>query len=83
TFINRFVQTFYGQNTASHKGGYRYHGHGLMEDIPYIKLIRGVIIVRGSDLERVLSFLKEYNAEVYTRDVTLTLEDEKILNKEN
>jgi hypothetical protein len=54
-----------------------------MEDIPYIKLIRGVIIVRGSDLERVLSFLKEYNAEVYTRDVTLTLEDEKILNKEN
>jgi hypothetical protein len=83
TFINRFVQTFYGQNTASHKGGYRYHGHGLMEDIAHIKFICGVIIIRGSDLERTLTFLKKYNAKIYTRDITLTPEDEKTLTKED
>ncbi|MDR2203847.1 MAG: hypothetical protein LBE76_06080 [Nitrososphaerota archaeon] len=83
TFINRFVQKFYGQDTTNHNGKYKHHRHGLMEDIPHIKLIRGVIIIRWFDLEKVLNFLSEYNAEVYTRDITLTSEDEKILNKEN
>gem|GEM_PF-682945 len=83
TFINRFVQKFYGQDTTSHKGKYRFHRRGLMEDIAHIKLIRGVIIVKVSDLEKVLNFLNAYNAEVYIRDVTLTPEDEKNLNKEN
>jgi hypothetical protein len=83
TFINRFVQKFYGQDTTNHKGKYKHHRHGLMEDITHIKLMRGVIIILESDLEKVLNFLKEYNAEVYTRDITLTHEDEKTLNKEN
>jgi transcriptional/translational regulatory protein YebC/TACO1 len=54
-----------------------------MEDISHIKLIRGVIIIKTSDLEKVLNFLNDYNVEVHTRDITLTPEDEKILNKEN
>jgi len=83
TFINRFVQKFYGQDTTNHKGKYKHHRRGLMEDIAHVKLIRGVIIVGECDLEKVLIFLREYNAEVYTRDITLTPEDEKILNKEN
>lgn len=83
TFINRFVQKFYGQDTTNHKGKYKHHRHGFMEDISHIKLIRGVIIIKTSDLEKVLNFLNDYNAEVHTRDITLTPEDEKILNKEN
>jgi hypothetical protein len=53
-----------------------------MEDIVHIKLIRGVIIIREVDLGRVLNFLNEYGAEVYTRDIILTSEDEKTLTKE-
>jgi len=82
TFINRFVQKFYGQDTTNHNGKYKHHRQGLMEDIPHIKLIRGVIIVRETDLEKILNFLKEYNAEIYTRDITLTPEDKKTLTKE-
>ena len=82
TFINRFVQKFYGQDTTNHKGKYKHHRRGLMEDIAHIKLIRGVIIINGSDLEKVLNFLKEYNAEIYARDIILTPEDEKHLIKE-
>jgi len=82
TFINRFVQKFYGQDTTNHGGKYKHHRHGLMEDIAHIKLIRGVIIIRTVDLERVLSFLNEYGAEIYTRDIILTPEDEKTLTKE-
>jgi len=81
--MNRFVQKFYGQDTSSHKGKYHHHKRGLLEDIAHIRLVRGVIILKEVDLEKVLSFLNEYDAEVYTRDIILTLEDEKILNKEN
>ncbi|MDR0372104.1 MAG: hypothetical protein LBI79_00855 [Nitrososphaerota archaeon] len=83
TVLNRFVQKFYGQDASSHGGKYRHHRRGLLEDIAHIKLVRSVIIVKESDLEQVLHFLAEYNAEVYTRDIVLTLEDEKTLNKED
>jgi len=53
-----------------------------MEDIAHIKLIRGVVIVRAVDLERVLNFLSEYGAEIYTQDSILTSEGRKVLTKE-
>ncbi|MDR0372937.1 MAG: hypothetical protein LBI79_05200 [Nitrososphaerota archaeon] len=81
--LNRFVQKFYGQDASSHGGRYFHHKRGLLEDIAHIRLIRGVIIVRETDLSKVLDFLNTYNAEVYTREVTLTPEDEKKLSKEN
>lgn len=81
--LNRFVQKFYGQDTTNHKGKYRHHRRGLLEDIPHIKLVRGVIILKKADLEKVLKFLNEYNAEIYTRDVILTPEDEKALSQES
>jgi len=80
--LNRFVQKFYGQDTSSHQGKYHHHKHGLLEDVPHIKLVRGVIIIKVEHLERVLNFLNEYNAEIYIRDVILTPEDEKTLTKE-
>jgi transcriptional/translational regulatory protein YebC/TACO1 len=55
--------------------------HGLLEDIAHVRLVRSVVIVKVSDLERVLEFLEKYDAEIYTRDIILTPEDEKILNK--
>ncbi|MDR2202954.1 MAG: hypothetical protein LBE76_01350 [Nitrososphaerota archaeon] len=81
--LNRFVQKFYGQDATSHGGKYRHHKRGLLEDIAHIRLVRGVIIIKKNDLAKVLGFLNEYNAEVYTRDIILTSEDEKMLNKEN
>jgi transcriptional/translational regulatory protein YebC/TACO1 len=82
TVLNKFVQKFYGQTVSSHGGKYRHHIQGLLEDVTHIKLVRSVIIVKESDLEKVLQFLEKYDAEVYTRDIILTPEDEKTLNKE-
>ncbi|MDR1993279.1 MAG: hypothetical protein LBQ98_07300 [Nitrososphaerota archaeon] len=53
----------------------------MLEDIAHVRLVRSVVIVKVSDLERVLEFLEKYDAEIYTRDIILTPEDEKILNK--
>lgn len=78
---NRFCQKFYGQDTTSHGGKYHFHKRGLLEDIPHVKLIRSVIIVLEKDAKTVLKFLKEFNAEVYVREVILTLKDKKALRK--
>ncbi|MHA1363826.1 MAG: hypothetical protein ACTSP1_15010 [Candidatus Freyarchaeota archaeon] len=78
---NRFCQRFYGQDASSHGGRYRSHKRGLLEDIPHVRLIRGVIIVAEEDADRVVGFLKEYNAEIHTRSVVLTPSDEKTLKK--
>jgi len=79
---NRFCQKFYGQDVTSHGGKYRSHKHGLLEDIPHVRLIRGVIIVSTRDANRVTEFLKGFNAEVHVREVTLTARDRKALRLE-
>ena len=77
--INQFCKKFYGQNTSSHGGKYRYRRHGLLDDIPHIKLIGGVIIVKKHSAEKVIDFLKEYDAEFYIREIILLHEDEVVL----
>lgn len=77
--VNKFCKGFYGQDTSSHQGKYRYHRHGLLDDIPHHRLIRQVIITRLEDAEKVIEFLKKHGATIYTRIVELTEEDYKIL----
>jgi len=76
---NVFCQRFYGQDASSHGGKYRYHRRGILDDIPYRKLIRGVIILKLEDLDTVLTFLDRYDAEVYVRRIRLAAEDCQIL----
>jgi len=64
------------------RGKYKYHRRGLLESIPHIRFIRGVIVVRGVDLGVVVDFLNKYNAELWVWDVTLSSEDEKTLTRE-
>ncbi len=75
--ISKFCQRFYGQDTSSGKGKYRYRRHGLLDDIPYRKLLRGVIVIQQKHLRTVLEFLENYDAKVHVREVKLTEEDER------
>lgn len=77
--INKFCKKFYGQDTTSHSGRYRYHRHGLLDDIPHRRIIRQVVIIRIEDAKKIVDFLKKYNAEIHTRIVNLTQDDCKIL----
>jgi len=76
---SRFAKMFYGQETTSHEGRYRYWRRGLLDDIPYNKLIRGVVIVRPEDADRVIEFLQEHSATIHVRSVELEAEDCKAL----
>jgi hypothetical protein len=76
---NVFTQKLYGQDTRTHHGKYAYHKRGLLEEMPHIRLIRGVIIVKRQDAPRLEAFLKEYGAEYYIRTIELEPSDQKKL----
>lgn len=68
---------FYGQYTTTR--GKRYWRKGLLDEIPHVRLIRGVIIVSTRDVKEVIKFLRKFNAEIHVRKVELTPEDKKTI----
>lgn len=72
---NEFCHYFYGHDTSSWKGKYRYHRHGFLDDIPHRKIARSVIIIRTSDLEKVKDYMKGRVEEMHVRTIVLAEED--------
>lgn len=80
TKSSAFVKAFYGQETSSHHGKYKYRRDGILDDIPHNKLIRGVIIVKSKDAGTVMEFLKKESACYHIRVVELSEEDCKAMS---
>jgi len=76
---NRVRKLFWGYTDFSNKGQYRYFRKGVLSEVPHIKLIRAVIIVRDDDCDNVVDFLKNQNAIIFVKTVILSSEDEKEL----
>lgn len=73
--LNKFCREFYGYSDRSNRGRYTYHHPGFIDGFRHIKLLRGAIIVRMQDVDRILSFLKGHNAEIFMREVVLLHSD--------
>jgi len=69
----------YGQKTTTHHGKYVYRKRGILDDIPYRKIIRGVFVIQDKDEKRIVDFLERFSAEYYVRMMDLTEEDCKIM----
>ncbi len=78
---SELVKKLYGQRTSSHGGKYVYRRKGLLDEIPHVRLIRGVIIVRTEDRHKVTAFPESLGAEVHTRSVKLTRGDLQALER--
>ena len=70
-----------GWKDKSQYSKYSYNRKGFLSDIPHIFVNRCVLIVRKDDVDEIISFLNENNAEVFTRDVILTESDIEKLSK--
>ena len=68
-----------GCGTHPNMRSFHHPRHGLMDEIPYNKLIRGVIIIRTDDLGRVTEFLEQHSAEYHVRVVELTEGDREVM----
>lgn len=79
TATSRVAQKLYGQDTASR--GYPIRRRGLLEDVPHVRLIRGVLVLREKDAANVRRLLTELECEVHERRVDLTPSDEALLKE--
>jgi NOL1/NOP2/fmu family ribosome biogenesis protein len=75
TKSSAFVKAFYGQETSSHHGKYKYRRNGILDEIPHNKLIRGVVILKSKDARQVIEFLEKQSAQYHIRVVELSKED--------
>jgi len=78
--ISKFCQKFYGQETSSHGGKYRYRRKGLLDGVPYRKLARGAVVVRREDLDMVVDFLREYTSNIHVRKIEFSSDDLEALH---
>ena len=78
---NKIRKQLWGYTDFSNSGRYKYSRKGLLSEIPHIKLIRSVFIVRKEDCYQVVEFLKAHDATVFEKTVVLTKKDEKQLGE--
>lgn len=79
----RFQHKFWGRVAKTAKGRYEHHEEGIMEGVPHRRLIRGVIVLRDEDLNRVIAFLRDWKATHHVRKVPLDRDDQKALKGSN
>ena len=77
----KFFRELYGYKDRSNNGKYTYHRKGLLDDIPHVKLVRGVIITTHDNLNKITEFIEKLKVEYHVRAVILTEEDRKILSE--
>ena len=74
-----FTKALHGQKISTHHGKYVYRKRGILDDIPYRKLIRGAFIIQNKDKKQITDFLDRFYAEYYVRVIKLTEDDCEIM----
>ncbi|KXA96154.1 hypothetical protein AKJ39_05000 [candidate division MSBL1 archaeon SCGC-AAA259J03] len=64
----RFGRKLYGYTDKSNNGQYEYYRSGLLDEIPSRKLIRGVVIVKKKEADKVLNLMKKNTTWKRTED---------------
>jgi hypothetical protein len=67
----RVNRALFGYIDNSNKNSYHYRRKGVIEDIPHLKISKGVIIVRDQDKEKISSILKEYKVKYLILNVMI------------
>ena len=81
---DKLCRKLLGRTVKTHKGKYTHHVKGLLDDIPHIRIGRGILIINKTDEANVSNFLKEQGVEdMFIRDIILTKEDISKLKNEN
>ena len=66
--VNRAL---FGFIDNSNKGSYLYKRGGVLSNLPHMRLIRGVIIVKDKDSKKVISVLHSYKIQPQVFDISI------------
>lgn len=58
-------RALFGYNDHSNKGAYTYKREGILKEIPHLRLLRGVFIIKSNGLNRVIKVFKKCKAKYY------------------
>jgi hypothetical protein len=73
---DKFCRQLLGRTVKSHHGKYTHRVRGLLDNIPHIRVGRGIIIVDKPDKKRLVDFFRYYGIQdVFVRDIILTKTD--------
>ena len=62
--VSRFFRKLYGYENHSHYGRYRSRVPGFLDQIPYVRYSKGLIMVRKDHAVRVKKYLKDNGASI-------------------
>jgi len=72
----KLYRALYGYNNSSCYGRYHTRVDGLVDKINGIRIFKSALIVRNEDVSVVTDLLSKYQAEVITKKVIVTKEEE-------
>jgi hypothetical protein len=75
---SKFKREFFGYEDKSNKGNYKYFRKGLISEIPNSRPIRSTIIVSLQDENKIIEFMKKYNANLKIYDIIINENELKI-----
>jgi hypothetical protein len=64
-----FHRAVYGLDTSSWGGRYKYRLRGVLDEVPYVKLYRGVVLVSEDDFPALERMLRAFSAEYTWREI--------------
>ena len=75
---SRLSQKLSGYEDKSNFAKYTYKREGLLDKIPHMSPLRGVLIIRPRDIKKIYELLKD-RADIFSRKIVLTKKDKKKL----
>ncbi len=73
---DKLCRKLLGRTVKTHKGKYTHHIKGLLDDIPHIRIGKGILIINKEEEIRLSNFLKTHEVkEVFIREIILTKKD--------
>jgi hypothetical protein len=75
----KIYRKLYGYNNSSFYGRYHTRIPGLLDNVKHVRYPNSVILIGKKDKKKIIDFLKENNAEIYTWEIKLSKKEAKQL----
>ena len=66
-----FNRTLFGFTDNSNHGSYQYKREGILSKIDHLRLLKGAIIVKMSDIHKLIPSFKKYKIKYHTYDISI------------
>ena len=66
-----FNRALFGFTDNSNHGSYQYKRKGILSEMDHLRLLKGAIIVKKDETNRIMPFFKKYKIKYQTYDISI------------